>query len=64
MTSTTSNAPAFEEAIAVTPLTSHTYSADLQDSWCIGTGMTFAFLRCEFSQKSYVSAMEEEDYKG
>lgn len=37
MTSTTSNASAFEEAIAVTPLTSHTYSADLQESWCIGT---------------------------
>ncbi|PYH96980.1 hypothetical protein BO71DRAFT_481566 [Aspergillus ellipticus CBS 707.79] len=29
--------PAFEAAIQVTPLTSHRYSAHLQDAWCIGS---------------------------
>ncbi|KAF9883187.1 hypothetical protein FE257_003874 [Aspergillus nanangensis] len=29
--------PAFKEAINVTPLDSHRYSAFLQDGWCIGT---------------------------
>ncbi|KAE8348030.1 thioesterase-like superfamily-domain-containing protein [Aspergillus coremiiformis] len=31
------SSPAFEEAINVTPLDSHRYSAILQDEWCIGT---------------------------
>lgn len=38
-TNTTTTTSAFEEAIAVTPLGSHTYSANLQEEWCIGTGI-------------------------
>ncbi|PGH27827.1 hypothetical protein AJ80_00377 [Polytolypa hystricis UAMH7299] len=30
-------ATTFEEAISVTPITSHTYAANLQQAWCIGT---------------------------
>lgn len=33
------NGQVFEEAIKVTPLGSHRYSATLRDEWCIGTGM-------------------------
>lgn len=29
---------AFEDAITVTPLTSHTYAAYLREEWCIGAG--------------------------
>lgn len=39
MTALPANSPAFEEAIKVTPLESHRYSAFLRDEWCIGTGM-------------------------
>jgi hypothetical protein len=28
----------FEEAIEVTPLSSHSYAANLRLEWCIGTG--------------------------
>ncbi|KAB8067650.1 thioesterase-like superfamily-domain-containing protein [Aspergillus leporis] len=37
MTTLPANSPAFEEAIKVTPLDSHRYSAFLRDEWCIGT---------------------------
>lgn len=35
---------AFEQAIKVTPLGSHRYSAVLQDDWCIGTGISLYFI--------------------
>ncbi|KAK2831938.1 hypothetical protein FQN49_007017 [Arthroderma sp. PD_2] len=37
--STAKSQPAgsFEEAIAITPMSSHTYSANLRSEWCIGT---------------------------
>lgn len=41
MTALPANSPAFEEAIKVTPLESHRYSAFLRDEWCIGTGMLY-----------------------
>lgn len=31
------SAPAFEQAINVQPISSHRYSVDLKDDWCIGT---------------------------
>jgi hypothetical protein len=34
---------AFEEAIKVTPVNSHRYSAILRDEWCIGTGASPIF---------------------
>lgn len=34
---------AFEDAITVIPMTSHTYSAYLPEEWCIGTGAFLLF---------------------
>ena len=36
-----SHSAAFEKAIEVTPVDSHTYSAHLDAKWCIGVGMLY-----------------------
>jgi hypothetical protein len=38
----------FEEAIEVTPLSSHSYAINLRLEWCIGTGVNSS-LFCFFS---------------
>ncbi|KAF7596981.1 hypothetical protein BBP40_011347 [Aspergillus hancockii] len=40
----------FEEAIKVIPLTSHTYSAYLQETWCIGNAILYRLATTHFAQ--------------
>lgn len=40
MSTTAASGQAFEEAIKVTPVDSHRYSANLRNEWCIGTGIS------------------------
>jgi hypothetical protein len=53
----TDNMPLFASATKVVPISSHTYSATLEDAWCLGKGVYLEELNIDL-QCHEVSSLE------